>query len=371
MPIRLTTSIALLCGAIGPVFADTSTAVTDAPSAGPTTATLSVSSPHPGDRVSTASGLLAAKATDSSAGSVSGTIAAGRSGSSRDGNVSQSALPPASVDSATLFQARTPVPLGGRAYEDAAERWAQTGDAPVLVGTNGAVMYAYGQSHPSVTCAPLRICVINLMAHEHITNMSIGDSVRWLVQSADAGAGNEVTPVVITKPTEPNLVTNLAITTDAGRVYYLTLHSDQRRYVPQIGFYDPQQIVVRLEQQRAVADQKVAAHQDTIIDNLGSVDPATLDFSFTCKADNHAAEHWLPLRVFAGGGHTYLQMPDTMAFGDAPALFNLVEIGHHTQTELINSRLLHGYYVIDGLPSRFKLLVGTGKAARTVTCSHG
>ena len=79
------------------------------------------------------------------------------------------------------------------------------------------------------------------------------------------------------------------------------------------------------------------------------------------------------LTSFPGSATTLTarQMPDTLAYGDAPALFNLVEIGHHTQTELINSRLLHGYYVIDGLPTRFKLLVGAGKAARTVTCAHG
>lgn len=63
-------------------------------------------------------------------------------------------------------------------------------------------------------------------------------------------------------------------------------------------------------------------------------------------------------------------MPGTLAYGDAPALFNLVGSGRRPQTELINSRLLHGYYVIDGLPSRFELLLGAGKAARTVTCAH-
>jgi len=274
------------------------------------------------------------------------------------------------LDSATYFRIRAPEPLSGHAFEAAAERWSETGDAPVLVGTNGAVMYAYGESHPTVTCAPLRICLINLMAHEHITNMSIGDSVRWLVQAADAGAGNDVTPVVITKPTEANLVTNLAITTDAGRVYYLTLHSDRRKYVPQIGFYDPQAIIMRLHRQHAAEVAKAAARQATVVDNLGSVDPAALDFGFTCKAETRAAKRWLPVRVFAGSGHTYLQMPNTLADGDAPAIFNLIKIGHRTQTELINSRLLHGYYVIDGLPTRFELLVGAGKAARTVTCAH-
>ena len=297
MHTRLLTSIALLCVAIGPVWADSGTAGSSAPNA-------------------------------------------------------------------------PPAPLSGHAFEAAAERWSETGDAPVLVGTNGAVMYAYGESHPTVTCAPLRICLINLMAHEHITNMSIGDSVRWLVQAADAGAGNDATPVVITKPTAAGLVTNLAITTDAGRVYYLTLHSDRQKYVPQIGFYDPQAIIMRLHQQHAAEVAKTTANQETVIDSLGSVDPASLDFDFTCKAENRTAKQWLPLRVFAGSGHTYLQMSKTLADGDAPAIFNLITVGRRTQTELINSRLLHGYYVIDGLPTRFELVVGAGKSARIVTCAH-
>ena len=289
---------------------------------------------------------------------------------SKEADTTRNALPPRQLDSAEAFEWDDPVPLDGRTIEDAARRWAHTGDAPVLVGTNGVVMYAYGESHPTVTCAPLRVCVIRLIAREHVTNMAIGDSVRWLIASAQAGAGAEVTPVVIIKPTEADLVTNLAITTDAGRVYYLTLRSDPRKYVPEIGFYDPQQIVIRLSGEQAAAEAKAAARADTVVDDLGAVDPASLDFGFTCRAKNRDVERWLPVRVFAGGGHTYVQMPATLAYGDAPALFNLVGSGRHPQTELINSRLIHGYYVIDGLPSRFELLLGAGKGARTVTCAH-
>lgn len=288
----------------------------------------------------------------------------------KEADTTRDALPPRQLDSTAAFEWDAPVPLDGRTLEDAAQRWAHTGDAPVLVGTNGVVMYAYGESHPTVTCAPLRVCVIRLIAREHITNMAIGDSVRWLIASAQAGAGADVTPVVITKPTAADLVTNLAITTDAGRVYYLTLRSDPHKYVPEIGFYDPQQIVIRLSDERAAAEAKAAARADTVIDDLGAVDPARLDFGFTCRAENRGAERWLPVRVFADGGHTYVQMPATLADGDAPALFNLVGSGRHPQTELINSRLIHGYYVIDGLPSRFELLLGAGKAARTVICAH-
>ena len=75
----------------------------------------------------------------------------------------------------------------------------------------------------------------------------------------------------------------------------------------------------------------------------------------------------MPVRVFAGGGHTYLQMPQSMKFTDAPAVFNT----SNGATELMNSRLVHGYYVIDGLPSKFNLTLGVGKDARTVVCQHG
>jgi len=369
MHTRLLTSIALLCAAIGPVWADSGTAGSSAPNAALATAAPSDGSTDRVGRLSVAPAVWVTKVSDKSVGSRVSRTAIALAGRSPPMETSVYARP-VNLDSATYFRIRAPEPLSGHAFEAAAERWSETGDAPVLVGTNGAVMYAYGESHPTVTCAPLRICLINLMAHEHITNMSIGDSVRWLVQAADAGAGNDATPVVITKPTAAGLVTNLAITTDAGRVYYLTLHSDRRKYVPQIGFYDPQAIIMRLNQRHAAEVAKATANQETVIDSLGSVDPASLDFDFTCKAENRTAKQWLPLRVFAGSGHTYLQMPKTLADGDAPAIFDLITVGRRTQTELINSRLLHGYYVIDGLPTRFELLVGAGNAARTVTCAH-
>jgi type IV secretion system protein VirB9 len=268
-----------------------------------------------------------------------------------------------------IYEYKAPIPLSWRATSAAAQTWLNTGIAPSMVGTNGMVMYAYGQSQPTVTCAPLHICVINLLAGEHITNLSIGDSVRWLVQTADAGK----TPVVVVKPTAAGLTTNLAVTTDAGRVYYLTLVSDQHEYVPQIGFYDPQELVINMQQQaarqRAAEQAQEEAKKQEVVAPLGNVDPSTLDFNYTCKLEGGGSDgdDLLPVRVFAGGGHTYLQMPDSMRYADAPAVFNV----SNNTTELLNSRLVHGYFIIDGLPQRFKLAVGVGKDARSVICRHG
>ena len=269
-----------------------------------------------------------------------------------------------------IYDFKAPIPLSWRATSAAAQTWLDTGNAPSMVGTNGMVMYAYGQSQPTITCAPLHICVINLLPGEHITNLSIGDSVRWLVQTADAGK----TPVVVVKPTAAGLTTNLAVTTDAGRVYYMTLVSDKHSYVPQIGFYDPQQLVINMErqaaQQRAAKAAQVAAKKQEVVAPLGNIDPSTLDFNYTCKLDDGHSDlendDLLPIRVFSGGGHTYLQMPGKMRYTDAPAVFNVTS----DTTELLNSRLVHGYFVIDGLPQKFKLVVGVGKSARSVTCHH-
>ena len=269
-----------------------------------------------------------------------------------------------------LVNQTPPVPLSYRATDAASQQWLQTGSAPDIIGTNGQVMYAYGQSRPTITCAPMHVCVINLLPGEHITSLSIGDSVRWLVQPTNAGDR----PVVIVKPTQAGLVTNLVVTTDAGRVYYMTLISDKHDYVPLVGFYDPQQLVINLQQQAAQArtaeQAKAQAKKQAVVAPLGDIDPAKLDFDFRCKADDNHADidnaDLLPVRVFAGGGHTYLQMPQAMKFTDAPAVFNTSD----GSTELMNSRLVHGDYVIDGLPTRFKLVLGVGKNSRAVTCHH-
>ncbi len=255
------------------------------------------------------------------------------------------------------------IPLSYHVTHAAARQWLNTGIAADLVGTNGAIMYAYGQSRPTVTCAPLHICTITLLEGEHVTNISIGDSVRWLVQPTTAGKQ----PVVIVKPTDVGLVTNLVITTDQGRVYYLTLASKKADYIPLVGFYDPQKLVIDMQQeaaQAAAADTaKADAQKQAVVAPLGSVDPAALDFDFACKGDDDLK----PVRVFAGNGHTYLQMPAGMKDTDAPAVFNT----SNGSTELVNSRLVHDYYLVDGLPAKFKLVLGVGSDARSVECTHG
>ena len=255
----------------------------------------------------------------------------------------------------------------------AAERWEQTGAAEALVGTGGAVEYPYGYSRPSITCAPLHVCSVALQDGEAVTSISIGDTVRWLLQSATAGAK----PVLMIKPTQAGLSTNLVVTTDKGRIYYMHLVSSKTEYVPMVTWYDPAAMTrdMRVEAQASARQKaefeasitatKLAAEQTNaqrvVADkSVGKLDPTTLDFAYSCTGE--AA--FKPARVFANDTHTFIQLPVGATTSDAPAVFNV----SNNDTELLNSRLVNGYYIIDGKPAKLSLVLGVGDNAQTVKC---
>ena len=89
----------------------------------------------------------------------------------------------------------------------------------------GAFMtFPYGHIQPTVTCAPLRACVIELQAGETVLSKIAGDTQRWEIQLAPAGSDGR-TPLVVVKPHDCGLTTNLVLATTAGRIYDLTLDS--------------------------------------------------------------------------------------------------------------------------------------------------
>jgi type IV secretion system protein VirB9 len=265
------------------------------------------------------------------------------------------------------------LPAADAARLAAAERWERTGAAEALVGAGGAVEYPYGYSRPTITCAPLHVCSVALQDGEVITSISIGDTVRWLLQNATAGSK----PVMMLKPTQAGLSTNLVVTTDKGRIYDMHLVSSKTEYVPMVSWYDPAAMTrdLRAEAQ-AAARQKAefeasitatrmaadeARSQRVVADrSVGKLDPTTLDFGYTCSGE--AA--FKPARVFANDTHTFIQLPPGASAGDAPAVFN----SSNNETELLNSRLVNGYYIIDGKPAKLSLVLGVGTSAQTVQC---
>ncbi len=242
-----------------------------------------------------------------------------------------------------------------QAERAAAQTWAHTGSAAPLAGPDGMLLYAYGASRPEVLCAPLHLCVVTLLPGEKIVDLSIGDSVRWLVQPAQAGNR----PVIVIKPTTAGIRTNLVITTDDGHLYYLDLVAARARFIPEIGFYDPRALVQSL----ARAGQQARSRAQTVVATLPGIDPGKLDFRYWWegpKADR-------PVRVFSARGKVYIEMPKRLRYGDAPAVFVVVD----GKQQLVNYRMVGSYYVVDELFKEARLVLGVGDHRQVVTLHAG
>ena len=114
------------------------------------------------------------------------------------------------------YRPRTDVPLNPTALEAVrvSETWTGEQNTPAA-GSDGRVLYAFGAGLPVVVCAPLRVCIVELQAGEKITGEpQIGDSVRWNISPGMYGNGEQTTSMIVLKPQEPGLDTNLLITTD-------------------------------------------------------------------------------------------------------------------------------------------------------------
>lgn len=95
------------------------------------------------------------------------------------------------------------------------------GQARVLtLGT--AVVYPFGHGQASLTCTVLHVCVVELEQGEVIIDAPLaGDQARWIVQTARTGPGG-ATPLVVVKPTQCDIATNLVVPTDR-RIYDVML----------------------------------------------------------------------------------------------------------------------------------------------------
>lgn len=260
------------------------------------------------------------------------------------------------------FQPPTDVPLNPTAQDAVrvSESWRLAHNTPAA-GSDGRVLYAYGGGLPIIVCAPLRVCIIELQAGEHITGEpQIGDSVRWNVSPAMYGQGEGATSVIVLKPQEPGLDTNLLITTDR-RAYYLRLVSKPQDYIARAAFsYPEEENSERWQQhllgQRAQAEEtKREAH---LLPAMITAERLNFDYRITGGTDEVR-----PVRVFDDGAKTYIQMRPGIQNREAPVL---LVVGSDGKGEMTNYRVQQQTYIVDRLFERGRLVLGAGKKAQKV-----
>ena len=260
---------------------------------------------------------------------------------------------------------QAPVPLTPKENTGVAiaNRYAAARQMPVE-GNNGAVVFLYGSTLPSVVCAPLYVCDIALQPGEVVTGVNIGDGVRWKVSPSVSGTGTDKVTHVLVKPTDSGLTTDLVISTDR-RIYTIKLVSTPHKWMPLVSFNYPDD----LQHEWANYEQQQANYQATNVLPSGQ-NLASLDFNYSLGGDDPS---WKPLRVYSDGSKTYIQMPPTVSSADLPALVALGRGGglfSSAPTQIVNYRIEGNTYVVDKVLARAELISGVGGDQERVTITH-
>jgi P-type conjugative transfer protein TrbG len=215
------------------------------------------------------------------------------------------------------------------------------GQAPAPSSETGdAVLFAYGHSQPTVVCAPLRACAIELEPGERVLATALGDTERWLVDQAITGAH---TPLIIVKPTACDIATNVVISTDR-RVYDLALESPVCAahrvvaYTRRVRFTYPGGSVV----------------SGAAVASSAEFHPESLAFTYRWMADRKIS--WSPIAVYDDGTHVYVRLPESAKRDDLPVL--LQERDDKT-TSLLPYIVANNTYVTDRIFTRAILRAGS------------
>jgi type IV secretion system protein VirB9 len=236
------------------------------------------------------------------------------------------------------------------------DRWQNERNTPAE-GKDGRVVYTDGAGLPTVVCAPLRLCIVELQVGEKLTGEpQIGDSVRWGVEPASYGSGELVTPMIVIKPKAVGLDTNLVITTNR-RPYYLRLLSSSQDYVATVSFDYPDDS--RAKWSGALEKQAQEARETQYEKGVKTLAECVeaLDMDYHVKGDQSIR----PSLVIDDGVHTYIRMNPAILHREAPVL---AVIGPDGRAEMVNYRVQGSVYVVDRLFDRGRLILGSGRKAR-------
>jgi type IV secretion system protein TrbG len=319
-------------------------------------------------------------------------------------SVVPAATPEATASPSPVVSAPTPAPsgtesskfdpklLGGtnpvlteeeRAGVNITQAWRDKSYATMVSqpGTNGSIAFRFGESLPSIVCAILQLTDIELQPGEVVTQLNVGDSTRWSVESAVSGSGSEQIQHIIVKPRDIGLSTSLVVTTDR-RTYHLLLVSDAADFMHNVTFLYGTVGTVSTNPDteplnpapsptpRAIASSDAAPphHGDDKQVRLVSreePDDADESYRITGSAD------WKPVQVYTKGGKTYLEMPSSMRHKEAPVLFEEKRVSwFHHEKVLVNYRVHGKWYVVDRVLDSAALISGVGGGQEKVTIQH-
>lgn len=259
---------------------------------------------------------------------------------------------------------------GLRISQDWLDRSA-TGMRPVA-GAEGAVLFLFGATEPSIVCAVLQICDVQLQPGEQVNSVNVGDSARWLIEPAVSSSGPNETQHLIIKPMDVGLSTSLVVTTDR-RTYHMRLISHRTEFMPRVAFQYPDDVAAKWAALKAhnsvVRNESAIAVPGDAAGRPGAEYLSNLSFNYSVKG----RARWKPVRVFNDGVKTIIEMPGVMQQTEAPSLL-VVRAGgsikNDKDTSIVNYRVQGDRYIVDQVFDEAVLIAGVGKRQERITIAR-
>jgi type IV secretion system protein VirB9 len=244
-----------------------------------------------------------------------------------------------------------------------AKEWINNGNKSFR-GEDGSVSFLYGATMPRIIVAPLKITDIQFQIGEEIKDVQLGDTTRWMTSPSISGDGENQVSHLLVKTTDVGLETTLFVSTNK-RTYHMNLFSRKYEYMPIVGFKYREDINKKWdaynshfkEERKIKKESKNFQITTTLSKNIDN-----LDFEYTITGE----ASWKPIRIYNDGIKTYIQMPNSMKYQEAP-IFMVLDKEENNQ--LVNYRLKENNYIIDKLFKKGVLILGVGSNQEKITIS--
>lgn len=177
---------------------------------------------------------------------------------------------------------------------------------------------------------------IRLEPNETVKYIGGGDTMRWKIDTAEAGRVGENRTHIFVKPLQGGISTNLIINTDR-RVYQLILESG-RMYNPMVSWSFPK------SEEELRFEEKVKVYS--------RINPLNMKFGY--KISNKSLK-WAPEDAFRTDSKTYFKMKPDIVNTELPAFFAIDDEG---KLLLVSFRYLDGYFIVDRLVDKGVFVLG-------------
>lgn len=181
----------------------------------------------------------------------------------------------------------------------------------------------------------LGMTVIQLEAGEEVQGVPfLSDSIRWEITGEKWVTNGVATQLIMLKPLEKNLYTNLLIVTNK-RLYQFVLSSTSDMYMPMVKFRYPMEW-----------NNYSKSVLKTDIENVNSIelnDDRYISYNYTVRDSFWSKKpQWFPNKVYDDGMKTYIELPYDVLQAQYPVVFE-------NKNDIINYRVSGNIIILDKL----------------------